>query len=220
MSNDLKTLSQRMILTASMPFDDGKAIESLIKQSISFKGFAVLPSLLSFARKLLKTSRNEKLVGLVGYPSGGSSTKTKVNEIRDLVYEKADEFHLVANTGFILSGRWEDVECELISAIHSANGLPVSLIMESAYLSDHQIMRLVNLSVDVGVRSIGTSTGWLPMNPDPDQIRKIQDIVYDRLPLMVAGVVNLDQAVELVEAGIDSLIIRAQHAEAIQAQLV
>lgn len=220
MNTDLRTHSKRMILTAAMPFDDGKAIEKLINQPISFKGFAVLPSFLKYARSLLQTNREESLIGLVGYPSGGVSTKSKVTEVRDLVYEKADEFHVVVNTGHILSGRWEDVECELISVIHSANGLPVSLIMESSYLSDHQIMRLVNMSVDIGVKSIGTSTGWLPMNPDMDQIRKIQDIVYDRLPLMVSGVVNFDQAVELVEAGIDSLIIRVQHSEAIQAQLV
>ncbi len=220
MHNDLKTLSQRMIITAAMPFDDEKTIERIINQSITFKGFAVLPSFLNHAKKLLDATRNEKLIGLVGYPSGGVSTKTKVNEIRDLVYEKANEFHVVANVGYILSGRWEDVECELISVIHSSNGLPVSLIMESSYLSDHQIMRLVNLSVDVGVHCIGTSTGWLPMNPDLEQIQKIQEIVYDRLPLMVAGVENVEQAVGLVEKGITSLIIRAQHAEAIQAQLV
>lgn len=219
MNTDLQSLSHRMILTAAMPFDDLNAVENLLKKTTSFRGYAVLPSFVKSARKLLPHDNGSKLIGLVGYPSGGVTSKTKVNEVRDLVYDGVNEFHVVANTGQILSGQWQDLECELISVNHSANGLPVSLIMEAAYLNDHQIMRLVNLCVETGIHSIGTSTGWLPMNPDLDQIHKIQEIVYDRLPIIVSGTVNLDQTVELINSGIDSLIVRMQHAEAILAQL-
>lgn len=219
MEIDHQTLSQRMILTAAMPFDDLKAIQNLLNQPVSFKGFAVLPSFVQAAKKMLNLERTTKLIGLAGYPAGGVSTKTKVNEVRDLVYEGVDEFHVVANTGQILSGEWEDVQCELISVVHSAKERPVSLIMEAAYLSDHQIMRLLNLCVDIGIHSIGTSSGWLPMNPDFDQILKIKEMIYGRLPIMVAGTVNMEQAVQLIQSGIDSIIIRLQHAEAILAQL-
>lgn len=219
MEIDHQTLSQRMILTAAMPFDDLNAIQNLLNQSVSFKGFAVLPSFVQPAKKMLNPETTTKLIGLAGYPAGGVSTKTKVNEVRDLVYDGVDEFHVVANTGQILSGAWEDVQCELISVVHSAKERPVSLIMEAAYLSDHQIMRLLNLCVDIGIHSIGTSSGWLPMNPDFDQILKIKEMVYGRLPIMVAGTVNMDQAVQLIQSGIESIIIRLQHAEAILVQL-
>jgi deoxyribose-phosphate aldolase len=219
MELDHPTLSQRMILTAAMPFDALNAIKYMLNQSVSFKGFAVLPSFVQAAKKLLKPENSTKLIGLAGYPAGGVSTKTKVNEVRDLAFEGVDEVHVVANTGQILSGAWEDVQCELISVVHSSKDRPVSLIMEAAYLNDQQIMRLVNLCVDVGIHSIGTSSGWLPMNPDVDQISKIKEMVYGRLPIMVAGTVNKEQAVQLIQSGIDSIIIRLQHAEAILAQL-
>lgn len=219
MKLDHQSLSQRMILTAAMPFDDLNAIQNLLTQSTSFKGFAVLPSFVQSAKKMLNSETSTKLIGLAGYPAGGVSTKTKVNEVRDLVYEGVDEFHVVANTGQILSGEWEDVQCELISVVHSAKDLPVSLIIEASYLNDQQIMRLVNMSVDVGIQSIGTSSGWMPMNPDIDQILRIKDMVYDRLPIMVSGTVNMEQAEQLIQSGIDSIIIRLQHAEAILAQL-
>ena len=219
MEINFQTLSQRLILTAAMPYDDLKAIERLVDQSSQFKGLALLPSFVKTAKSLLSESPSPNLIGLVGYPSGGVSTKTKVNEVRDLVYEQVDEFHVVANTGLILSGDWDDIQCELLSLTHAAGLKPVSLIMEASYISDHQIMRLINLCVDVGIKGIGTSTGWLPMNPDIDHVRRIQEMVYGRLPIMVAGAVNLDEVAQYLESGVDSIIIRQQHAEAILAQL-
>jgi deoxyribose-phosphate aldolase len=215
-----QTLSQRMILTAAMPFDDLRAIEKLMTEHSSVFGLAVLPSYIKPARAMLPKSQESKLIGLVGYPTGGVSTKTKVNEVRDMYYEGADVFHVVVNTSFVLSGNWEDVECELLSVVHEVGDRPVSLILEAAYLSDPQIMRVINICVEVGIQSIGTSTGWLPKNPDLDQIKRISEMVYQRMKIMAAGAVSLDQVNQYLEAGADQIIIRQQHAEAILAQLV
>ena len=91
--------------------------------------------------------------------------------------------------------------------------------MEAAYLSDHQIMRLVNLCADLGINNIGTNTGWLPLNPDVDQVLRIKEMVHSRMGIIVAGVVNFDQAAQYLKSGADYIIIRQQHAEAIFAQL-
>lgn len=214
-----QTLSQRMILTAAMPFDDLHAIKKLMTDYPYSLGLAVLPSYLKSARAMLPKVKESKLIGLVGYPTGGVTTKTKVNEVRDMYYEEADAFHVVVNTSFVLSGNWEDVECELLSVVHAAADRPVSLILEAAYLSDPQIMRLNNICVEVGIKSIGTSTGWLPKNPDLEQIKRISEMVYQRMPIMAAGAVSLDQVNDYLEAGADQIIIRQQHAEAILAQL-
>ena len=214
-----QSLSQRMILTAAMPFDDLNAIEKLIADFQNVAGLAFLPSFVKTARELLPEGSTSPIIGLVGYPTGGVTTRTKVNEVRDMVYLGVKAFHLVVNTGFILSGNWDDVQCEILSVVHSANNLPISLIMEAAYLSDHQIMRLVNLCAEVGIMSIGTSTGWLPLNPDTEQIQRIKEMIYGRMSIMVAGAVNLETAIQTLESGADTIIIRQQHAEAILAQL-
>jgi deoxyribose-phosphate aldolase len=215
-----QSISQRMILTASMPFDDVDAIEKLITNYQTSFGWSVLPAYIKTARGIIPKGQTGKLIGLVGYPSGGVSTRTKVNEVRDMVYEGADAFHLVVNTGFVLSGNWDDIQCEILAVVKSAGERPVSLILESAYLSDPQIMRLINNCVEVGIQSIGTSTGWLPMNPDVEQIKRISEMVYGRMQIMAAGVVNFDQVNEFLVAGVDQVIIRQQHAEAILAQVV
>jgi deoxyribose-phosphate aldolase len=214
-----QALSQRMILTAAMPFDDVRAIEKLMRDYTSGFGLAVLPSYLKPAKAMLAKDHESKLIGLVGYPTGGVTTKTKVNEVRDLYFEGADAFHVVVNTSFVLSGNWEDLECELLSVVHAAGDRPVSLILEAAYLSDPQIMRLINICTETGIKSIGTSTGWLPKNPDLEQIKRISEMVYHRMKIMAAGAVSLDQVNEYLEAGADQIIIRQQHAEAILAQL-
>ena len=213
------TLSQRTILTAVMPFDDINTAEKLLTLADTCQGVAFLPSFMHVAKTSLSSENRGKLIGLVGYPTGGVSTKTKVNEVRDMVYERAGAFHVVVNTGYVLSGNWDDIHCELLSIQHAASQRPVSVIMEAAYLSDHQIMRLVNLCADLGINNIGTNTGWLPMNPDAEQVLRIKEMVHGRMGIIVAGVVNLDQANQYLNAGADYITIRQQHAEAIFAQL-
>ena len=214
-----ETLLRRFILTAVMPFDDVSAVDKLLTFTDSCHGVAFLPSFIHLAKTSVSAENRGKLIGLVGYPTGGVSTKTKVNEVRDLVYERAGAFHVVANTGYILSGNWDDIHCELLAVQHAASQRPVSGIMEAAYLSDHQIMRLVNLCADLGINNIGTNTGWLPMNPDAEQVLRIKEMVHGRMEIIVAGVVSLDQADQYLNSGADYIAIRQQHAEAILAQL-
>jgi deoxyribose-phosphate aldolase len=80
-------------------------------------------------------------------------------------------------------------------------------------------MRLVNLCADLGINNIGTNTGWLPMNPDAEQVLRIKEMVHGRMGIIAAGVVNLDQANQYLNAGADYITIRQQHAEAILAQI-
>lgn len=214
-----QTLLEQMILTAAMPFDDKNAIEKLVKTYPACNGLAVLPSYINTVKKMFTNDHNSELIGLVGYPTGGATTKTKVNEIRDMIYDGANSFHVVVNTGYVLSGNWDDLQWEMMSIAHAAGVHPVSMIMEAAYLSDPQIMRLVNICVETGIKNIGTSTGWLPLNPDLDQITRIVEMVYNRLGVMVAGLVNLDQVTDFLNVGVDKIVIRQQHAEAILAQL-
>ena len=214
-----QTLLEQMILTAAMPFDDKNAIEQLVNAYSTSQGLAVLPAYINTVKKLLSNEHNSELIGLVGYPTGGVTTKTKVNEIRDMVYDGADAFHVVVNTGYVLSGNWDDLQWELMSVAHAAGVHPVTLIIEAAYLSDPQVMRLVNICVETGIKNICTSSGWLPLNPDLDQITRIVEMVYNRLGVMVAGLVNLDQVTDFLNVEVDRIVSRQQHAEAILAQL-
>jgi len=45
-------------------------------------------------------------------------------------------------------------------------------------------------------------------------------MVYNRMTIMAAGAVSLDQVNDYLEAGADQIIIRQQHTEVILAQLV
>lgn len=214
----VETLSHHLVLTATLPGDNMNVLENLIKWHPALRGIGVLPASIEIARLLVEKQETLKLIGLVGYPTGGVSLKTKVNEIRDMNIAGADAYHVVVNSWNILSGNWGDVQWELLTIHNTAGRRPVSLIMEAAYLSDHQIMRLVNLCVEVGIQSIATSTGWLPKNPDLEQFLRIKEMVYGRIPIMVTGVFNLEQAEEVFEAGADTIVIPYQAAETIFSQ--
>ena len=214
-----RDLKQRLIVSAALPYDDQNEIDLLLQNCTDYQGIAVLPVFVKDVRAKLPVSGDCHLVGLVSYPSGGSTCNTKVTEIRQLVYQGCDSFNVVANTALILSGDWEEVECDLISVVKSTGGKPVTKTIEVAYLNEEQIRRIVEICRECGVEAISTTTGWLPKLPDSQKISLIKSIAGDSLKVEAAGILSYDQFKLAADAGADRFFIRREHAAAILAQL-
>lgn len=212
-------LMKRIIISAMMPFDDLNSVRALYQDCTKYAGVAALPSFVRQIREDLPKADGCKLIGLAGYPTGGVTSKTKATEIRELYYFGADAFDVVINTAFILSDRWEDAECDLLSALDAAGGRPVIVTLESAYLNEDQIKRIVQVCLDNQVFAIGTATGWLPKLPAGEQIELIKSLVGDQVHIQAAGLMNFDQLKIALDAGADRFMVRRQHAEAILAQV-
>jgi deoxyribose-phosphate aldolase len=214
-----RELKQRLIVSAALPYDDQNEIDILLHDCSDYLGIAVLPVFVKGIRVQLPVSGDCRLVGLVSYPSGGTTCNTKVTEIRQMVYQGCDSFNVVANTALILSEDWDEVECDLISVVKSAHGKPVTKTIEAAYLNEGQIRRMVEICKECGVEAISTTTGWLPKLPDSKKISFIKSLTGDSILVEAAGILSFDQFKLAAEAGADRYFIRREHAAAILSQL-
>ncbi|MCL2423539.1 MAG: deoxyribose-phosphate aldolase [Micrococcales bacterium] len=104
-----------------------------------------------------------KVCTVVGFPSGAHKTAIKVAEATQAVADGADEIDMVADLGAAKERRFDDVRAD-IAAVRAAAPAPVVLkvIVESAVLSDHELIETCRAAADAGADYIKTSTGYHP----------------------------------------------------------
>jgi deoxyribose-phosphate aldolase len=99
---------------------------------------------------------------VIGFPHGNSTTAIKVAEAEAAARAGGSEIDAVINVGKALGGEWDYVRDE-IRAINDAvltNGAILKVIFENDYLQDDHIVRLCEISSNVGVAFVKTSTGY------------------------------------------------------------
>lgn len=215
MDLSLYELKRRLIVSAAMPFDTLQDALGLAQECDQYLGIAVLPTFIKPLRNAMPEQLPCRLIGLIGYPGGAVTCNTKVTEIRQLVYQGCNAFNIVANTALILSEDWDEVECDLYSTIKAVKGLPVTITLESAYMTAVHLEKVSHMLREMDIEAVATSSGWLPMVPDLATIAILQAQLGDQMVIEVAGIHNYDQLVAAQEAGARRFTVRKQHAEAI-----
>ncbi len=140
----------------------------------------------------------------VGFPSGNHRTEIKVAEARQAVADGAREIDLVIDVGLAKERRFDEVR-EEVEAVRAAVPRPVVLkvVVESAALSDHELVESCRTIADAGADFITTSTGMHPAGgATVYAVRAIADTVGGRVGVKASGGIrSVAQALELIEAG-------------------
>ena len=210
---------ERTVISALLPYDDQQTVEEMLGYCDGYEGVAVLPSYIKLLKDGLPSEGDCKLIGVSGFPAGGITSKIKITEMRELYYQGVDRFDVMVNTGFVLSEQWEEVECDLYSAVRAATGKPVVLTLEIAYLQQDHIRWICKICEENGVEAVNTTSGWLPRLPKLDELRFLRDTLDPAIKMRAAGITSFDQFSDSVNAGADRFMIRYQHADAILTQL-
>lgn len=209
---------EHTIISALLPYDNQQTVKDLLGYCKGYEGVAVLPAYIKLIREGLPSDEKCKLIGVSGFPTGGVTSKTKITEIRELYYHGADRFDVTINTGFVLSGLWEEVECDLYSAARAATGKPIVVSLEIAYLQQEHIRQICKICEGIGVEAVSTTSGWLPRLPKYDEQKFLRETLDPSIKMQAAGIMSFDQFLDAVNAGADRFMIRYQHAEAILTQ--
>ncbi|MEK7292662.1 MAG: deoxyribose-phosphate aldolase [Actinomycetota bacterium] len=98
---------------------------------------------------------------VVGFPSGAHHPLIKATEAQQAYEHGADEIDMVINLGHVRSENWVGVRDD-IAAVRSAipNSVILKVIIESAALTDSEIVRCCTIAVDAGAQFVKTSTGF------------------------------------------------------------
>lgn len=162
----------------------------------------VLPTWTPTLRDMLQGYSQISLGGVVGFPSGGETTKSKVVQAKELLELGCSELDMVMNIGKLRSAHYEDVQADIHAVVQTANNNPVKVILECSYLTDEQICQACYLSIKAGARFIKTGTGWSNDSSIPKHVSLMHSCVGETVGIKAAGGIrDLDTLMDLYHRG-------------------
>ncbi|MDO5051740.1 MAG: deoxyribose-phosphate aldolase [Pseudoclavibacter sp.] len=181
-------------------------VEQLLQEAKDLKAYSICvsPNMLP----LSADPAGIKICTVVGFPSGKHHSGIKAVEAKRAVVDGADEIDMVLDVGAIKADRADLVEQD-VQAVRDAAPSPVVLkvIIESAALTDEQIVAACRAAEAGGADFVKTSTGFHPAGgATVEAVRLMRETVGDRLGVKASGGIrDAAAALAMVEAGASRL---------------
>lgn len=142
------------------------------------------------------------VASVVGFPSGAHAAEAKALEAKRASEEGAREIDMVINLRLVKEGSWTELEDEIANVRASTSGL-LKVIVESAALTDAEIVHACSAAVNAGASFVKTSTGFHHSGgASLEAVRLMRQTVGDRVGVKASGGVRTwEAAVAMVEAG-------------------
>ena len=156
----------------------------------------------------LKVPESLKLCVVCGFPSGAHATATKAVEAREAVAAGADEVDMVVNLSWVKDGCWDQVRSD-IAAVKKEVPAPklLKVIIESAALTDEEIVKCCQAAQAAGADFVKTSTGFHPAGgASTHAVALMRQTVSDTMGVKASGGIHTGaEALAMVEAGASRL---------------
>lgn len=202
MSNPLDppALAQFVDHTLLKPEATADDVRALVAEGVRLGVYAVCvsPSFLPIDAQGLKVAT------VVGFPSGKHRSSIKAAEAARAVADGADEVDMVIDIGAAKARDFESIR-EDIAMVRAAAPAPTVLkvIIESAALSDHEIVETSRAAEAAGADFVKTSTGFHPAGGATVRaVEIISATVGGRLGIKASGGIRTTaDALAMVQAG-------------------
>ena len=193
--------------TLLKPATSEREIIDLCNEAKKYEFYAVCVNgcYVPLAKQLLSKTA-VKIVSVIGFPLGATSTEAKVFEAKHAVNEGAEEIDMVINMGFLRSKNYLGVFKD-ISDVKSAIGkIPLKVILEISELSKNEIVKACEICLDAKVDFIKTSTGFTKSGATLTAVKIIKKIVKDQAKIKASGGIrDLETALKYIDAGADRI---------------
>ncbi len=165
----------------------------------------VSPTLVSTA--VAATDAEVKVAAVCGFPSGAHAAPVKAREAALAVDTGADEIDMVIDLGLVKAGRFMAAEADIAGVVAAAAPAAVKVIIESAALSEAEIVACCRAAVAAGALYVKTSTGFHPKGgATRNAVSLMRATVGQQAGVKASGGIRTaDQALVLVAAGADRL---------------
>ena len=190
--------------TLLSPTATKEEILNLSKEADKYGFFSVCiqPAWVSTASEALKDS-DVKVCTVIGFPHGTTTSETKAFETRNAIENGADEVDMVINIGQLKDGNEDYVKADIKSVVDAANGEAlVKVIIESALLTEDEIVTASKLSKEAGADFVKTSTGFNGSGASVEAVTLMRLTVGEALGVKASGGVrSLEDAEKMIEVG-------------------
>lgn len=205
MTNPSKAELARMIDHTLLKTDATQAdVAALVAEARELGAYSVCvsPNMLPIQAEL-----GDVLVATVcGFPSGKHTAQVKAFEAAQAVANGADEIDMVIDIGLLKAGSPEAVEAEIAAVRAEVPGV-LKVIIESAALTDDEIVAASRASERAGADFVKTSTGFHPAGgASTHAVELMRETVGDRLGVKASGGIrDWAAAAAMVAAGANRL---------------
>ena len=172
----------------------------LIEEATALGCFSVCvsPSLVPLA-----TPEQLKLAVVCGFPSGAHAAEVKAAEAGQAQQAGADEVDMVINLAYAVTNRFDQTESEIRAVREAAPNVLLKVIIESAALTDEQIVGACQAAERAGADYVKTSTGFHPAGgASVHAVELMAKTVGGRLGVKASGGIRDAQtALAMIDAG-------------------
>ena len=127
----------------------------------------------------------------------------KVAEARQAVADGADEVDMVQNIGWAKEHRFDDIADEIAAVKGACGSVLLKVILETAALTDSEIVACCEAAEKAGADFVKTSTGFHPAGgASVHAVSLMKETVGDRLGVKASGGIrDAETALAMVSAG-------------------
>ena len=189
-------------------------IRKYIQEGIDYHCATVCinPSSLPIARELCKGTETGICV-VCDFPFGKSSTESKVAQAEILCRDgDIEDLDIVANYGWIKSGRWDDVRADIaaVAEVCHKYGTLLKVIFEVDSLSIEEVKKATVVAVEAGADFVKTSTGFFTGGKNEgatyEVIEAMMEAADGRCKIKGAGGIrDREKFLKLIDMGIDRM---------------
>ena len=185
-----------------------KDVDDLVTEAIEhqFVGVCVPPFWVKRASREL-AEHDIQLVTVIGFPLGYQMTESKLVEIEKAIDDGANELDIVMNVSAFKSGMsWVKIELAKCANLIHQSGCMMKVILETAYLSDEEIIVATKLCSEAGTDFVKTSTGFASAGAKVSHIELMRKYAPSNVGIKASGgIKDLATLKTMVAAGADRI---------------
>ena len=192
--------------TLLKPEATAEQVERICKEALEFRfaSVCVNPRFIPQVAAALVGS-DVKTCSVVGFPLGATKTETKAHETREAIGDGAQEIDMVIWVGGVKSNRDEDVYRDIAEVAKACKegGAILKVILETACLTDEEILRACKHCIDAEADFVKTSTGFGPGGATVEAVRLMSNAVKSAgLGVKASGGIRCyKDALSMIDAG-------------------
>ncbi|HNX29226.1 MAG TPA: deoxyribose-phosphate aldolase [Syntrophomonadaceae bacterium] len=190
-------------LKADATWDD---IIKLCNEAAELKMAAVCinPYRLELAVEVLKDTQVNKCT-VIGFPLGADRPAAKYLTARESLLSGADELDMVINVGALKDGGYSYIgnEIKALNQLKDEFEFLLKIIVETALLSEKELVTITKIVSDSQADFIKTSTGFSARGASLNDINLIKRHKSEKLKIKASGGIRtLEAALAFIEAGV------------------
>lgn len=178
-------------------------IKTLCEEAIKFDFMSVCinPCFVKYAHDVLLDSE-VKVCTVIGFPLGANTTKTKIYETKQALKDGADEIDMVINVSALKDKKYDYVKNEISKIKKVCKNKILKVILETCLLTDEEIVKACELSLEAKADFVKTSTGFSKGGATVEAVALMRKSVGDKCGVKASGgVKTFEDMQKMIDAG-------------------